>query len=364
MRFHIKRFKKADPSKFSFLADHLLYSQTDQPMREQSRVLVAGGEVTRNMDYWSGKHYRINPMGIRTGTWANQGGIILYMHNHHIPMGKGSVYKEEGKLWSPDNFDFHREILPVATQNWIGDAIGDVNTAVLADMWEKHYLNAVSIGLMFTPADFEMIEESDDEIYFGSSEMLEFSIVTLAADRDAHRQSDALKRYHFMLEQGVRPEAAMCLNCHPNDLGFSVTKSEVTMEFEEETEVIEEDEDGLEEEFAQEDAGMEVVINPAELVQAVAQDSLFMSALAQEIVSSPEFAAAIETAVTNRAQQLQQAQPPRPQLRLRFESTEPQRQQAPSKVANGVKKTPVQKKPAAPNAMRQNSALRLMKGGA
>lgn len=178
--------------------------QTEPMARQDGRILVASGTQSRNRDYYTGKPYRLVPSGMRYDAWAKTG-LVLYMHNFNIPLAKGSMYLEDGMLWAPDKLDFHRRIVPVATQNWIGDAIGDVDTGVIADLWEEHYLNSVSIHIMMTQADEENIVELEEEILIPTSEVIEFSVVTVPGDREANRER--------MLAMGLDASLADCLLC-------------------------------------------------------------------------------------------------------------------------------------------------------
>lgn len=155
----------------------------------RGRVLVASGTRARNRDFWTGKPYRLLPDGMRTGAWEANGGLVLWMHNFNIPLGRGEMFLDGGQLWAWDDINFHGKVIPIATQNWIGDAVGTFDTGVIADLWQERILNAVSIHVMFTPEDEENIVETDEEIIIPTSEVIEFSIVTVPGDREAVRQN-------------------------------------------------------------------------------------------------------------------------------------------------------------------------------
>jgi hypothetical protein len=150
---------------------------------------------------------------MRFDAWGKTG-LVLYMHNFNIPLAKGSLFLEEGKLWAPDTLDFHRRVVPVATQNWIGDAIGEIDTGVIADLWEEKYLNSVSIHIMMTQEDEKNIVETDEEILIPTSEVIEFSVVTVPGDREANRER--------MLAMGLDGALAECLLCEVEQQGQDV----------------------------------------------------------------------------------------------------------------------------------------------
>lgn len=178
--------------------------QTEPTARSEGRILVASGSQSRNRDWDTGKPYRLVPSGMRYDAWAKTG-LVLYMHNFNVPLGKGSMYLEGGQLWAPDTIDFHRMKVPVATQNWIGDAIGDIDTAVIADLWDQRYLNSVSIHIMLTQEDEKNIVEMEEEVLIPTSEVIEFSVVTVPGDREANRER--------MLAMGLDDALADCLLC-------------------------------------------------------------------------------------------------------------------------------------------------------
>jgi len=166
----------------------------NQQRESNDSVVVASGSRSRNRDRYSGKPIRLVPAGMRLQGWrANP--LILWHHNFEIPLAVADFVLREGKLWA-ENFNFHRRIIPIATQNFIGDAIGVFDTSVMADLWRDRYLNAMSIHVMFEPSDEDNIIETDDEIVFMTSEVLEGSIVTIPGDRDSVRpgSSESIRR--------------------------------------------------------------------------------------------------------------------------------------------------------------------------
>ncbi len=178
--------------------------QTEQNDRNNGRIVVASGTKSRNRDYYTGKPYRLVPSGMRFDAWGKTG-LVLYMHNFNIPLGRNSLYLEDGKLYSPDAIDFHRMVVPIATTNWIGDAIGEFDTGVIADLWEDLYLNSVSIHIMMTLEDEENIVELEDEILIPTSEVIEYSVVTVPGDREANRER--------LLSMGLDPAFVECVTC-------------------------------------------------------------------------------------------------------------------------------------------------------
>lgn len=182
----------------------------------RGRVLVASGTQSRNRDFWTGKPFRLLPSGMRLTPWQANGSLVLWMHNFNIPLGRGEMFMDGGQLWAWEDIEFHNEVIPIATQNWIGDAIGQFDTGVIARLWNERILNAVSIHVMFTKEDEENIIETDDEIIFPTSEVIEFSIVTVPGDREAVRQN--------MVRMGMDGRVAQAL-CEGNACQMSGKKS-------------------------------------------------------------------------------------------------------------------------------------------
>lgn len=178
--------------------------QTEETDRQDGRILVASGTRSRNRDYWTGKAYRLVPSGMRFDAWAKTG-LVLFMHNFNVPLGRSSMFLEGGQLFAPDSIDFHKRVVPIATNNWIGDAVGEFDTSVIADLWDQRYLNSVSIHVMFTQEDEENIVELEDEILIPTSEVIEFSVVTIPGDREANREK--------MLSMGLNSDLVECLVC-------------------------------------------------------------------------------------------------------------------------------------------------------
>lgn len=308
--------------------------QLEEPVREPGRVLVASGGRSRNRDWWTGKPYRLIPSGMRLDNWKKNP-LVLWMHNFNIPLAKGDLYLEDGKLWAEDDFDFHRRTIPVAVDGWGGSAIGSFDTGVIADLWQEEFYNAVSIHVMFSREDEEVVVEQEDEIVFPSSEVIEFSVVTVPGDPAAVRE-ELMDR---LVHKGVDADVANCVACEGGlmfnpSLGVwmpssalsigeaansgstvhPVAKREV-IDMEDETLVEEEELDTaaaddettddavVEEEEAEveiveaEEAVVEVVeeieLDTADLVQAIIEDETALAQLTKALLSHPSFAEAL-----------------------------------------------------------------------
>jgi hypothetical protein len=186
------------PSKLNFRPDQGLRIGEDG-----DTVLAVSGTRTRNKDFWSGKDLRITPAGIRLAAF-NANPVLLWMHHMGIPLGNVQMYLQDDKVWA-HQFSFHRKEIPLVHEGWASGDIGLFNTAVIADLWEEFFLNAVSISLMMGDEDAPNLVETDEEFIIGSSEALELSIVTIPADRDALRQR--------MENFGINPQVAQAMTC-------------------------------------------------------------------------------------------------------------------------------------------------------
>jgi hypothetical protein len=186
---------------------NVLPFQLEEPQREKGRVLVASGGRSRNRDWWTGKNYRLVPLGMRLENWRKNP-LVLWMHDFDIPLAKGELFLEDNKLWAYDDFKFHRKQIPVAMRG-IGNAVGVFDTGVIADLWEEEFYNAVSIHVMLSQADEEEMIEEEEEIIFPFSEVIEFSIVTVPGDPDAVREEFMDRLIH----KGVDKAVAECVTC-------------------------------------------------------------------------------------------------------------------------------------------------------
>lgn len=301
----------------------VLKFEAQETKRENGRVLVASGNRSRNVDFWSGKPYRLNPSGMRTEHWEKNP-LVFYMHNFFIPLGTGSgMYVENNQLWMPDDIQFHRQTVPVPTEF----GIGDFDTGVIADLWDERVLQAVSIHVMMTPEDLENIVETDEEIFIATSEVLEVSVVTVPGDRDAKREHYERDLLEAMVRKGVDREMAECVACNTlptyvppmavinSDLSATsgsknVEIPEVSMSVElveeatVETEVEQEIEPTEVEITAQVDEVIvehEFELSVVELADAIVQDGQALFTLALALVELPEFVQAIAEAVEERS---------------------------------------------------------------
>jgi hypothetical protein len=292
----------------------VLRYQLDEPDRDRDRVLVASGSQSRNRDWWSGKHYRLVPSGMRL-EWWEKNPIFFYMHHFGIPLAKAEMFIEDGKLWAYDEFDFHRKVVPVATRF----GVADFDTSVIADLWEEKYLNAVSIHIMLTREDEKSIVETEEEILIPVSEVIEASVVTVPGDRESVREEEDgyLEMIDRMVHKGVDRAVAECFSCNEGlwipempHLGknsvptansgskvFSIPKLEDDMpkpiEVEETTLVAEAAEENEVLEAAQEPvepiAEQNINISTVEFAQAIAQDPDALRIIAEALANSQEF---------------------------------------------------------------------------
>lgn len=180
---------------------NVLPFQLEEPERDKGRVLVASGGRSRNRDWFTGKPYRLVPLGMRIDNWKKNP-LVLWMHDFNIPLAKGELFLEDNKLWAYDTLEFHRRVIPLAI-GFLGSAVGEFDTGVIADLWEEEFYNAVSIHVMLSREDeAEMIEE-EDEIVFPFTEVIEFSIVTVPGDPDAVREELMDRMIHKGVDKAV-----------------------------------------------------------------------------------------------------------------------------------------------------------------
>jgi hypothetical protein len=177
-------------------------------------VVISSGNTLRHRDYWSGKSFRLIPAGIRTEPWKSNP-VVLYQHNFGIPVATADVYLSPQGQLKGRNIQFHRK--PVPLQNG-----STFDTGAVADLWEDRVLNAVSNHIMLNQEDEDSIFETDGEIIIPTSEMLEFSIVVLPADRDAIRNQ--------ALALGLEPNVVdIMFTAHKNpESGIITVSSQVT----------------------------------------------------------------------------------------------------------------------------------------
>jgi hypothetical protein len=297
--------------------------QAGEADRSKGRILVASGTQSRNVDFWTGKHYRLVPAGMRTEYWENNP-LVFYMHHFLIPLGTGSnMFVEDGKLWMPDNIQFHRKKVPV--WGFFGGA-DDFDTGVIADLWDERVLKAVSIHVMMTREDLANIVENDDEIIIPTSEVIEVSVVTIPGDREAVREEEYIAELLERMEtRGVDREMAECVSCNAgtyipplamlrqskSDQAANkgsmkeLVKPEVSMSKKEvektapEAEVVEIETPEVEETVLEEtvEFEQEIELPVLDLAQAIAQDGQALQTLAMALVEVPEFVQAVSAAV-------------------------------------------------------------------
>lgn len=303
--------------------------QAGETDRSGGRILVASGTQSRNTDFWTGKHYRLVPAGMRTEYWEKNP-LVFYMHHFLIPVATGSgLYVEDGKLWLPDDLKFHRKKVPI-----FGFSVGDFDTGVIADLWEERILNAVSIHIMLTREDLGNIIENDDEVIIPTSEVIEVSVVTVPGDREAGREQEYAHNLLDRMEtEGMDREMAECVSCNygiyghtspfpvqqGGDLGrqenseqtankgsfknlakleVSMSKNQVEKTAQEAEEVeVEPTEVEITAQVEELEFEQEIELLVLDLADAIAQDDQALRTVAMALVKVPEFIQAISEAV-------------------------------------------------------------------
>lgn len=144
------------------------------------RVVAASGKMTRNRDFWSGKNIRLIPTGIRIDSYNQGNNPLLYNHWTDWVLGTATASHEGGMLMAEPKW--HRE--KIVIQNGT-----EVDTNILAGLWDKNVLKAVSVRVGMTKDDMEQITETESEVIIPSSELYEISVTGLQADPAAVRQS-------------------------------------------------------------------------------------------------------------------------------------------------------------------------------
>jgi len=195
--------------------------QMDEAVREDGRILINSGKTTRNRDWWTGKPYRLVPDGMRL-KYFYKNPLVLWMHDFNIPLAKSNdTYIRDGMLWATDDLEFHRRTIPIVAMSGGlfggGAAVGEFDTSVVADMWQEGFYNAVSVHVMFRPEDEENIIEEEDEIVAGTSEVLEWSIVTMPGDPESGRE----EMVDRMVHKGMRRDVAEAIASGPGTFAVS-----------------------------------------------------------------------------------------------------------------------------------------------
>ena len=161
-----------------------MFVTTEDARVKPDLVLLNGGGTSRNRDWGSGKSIRLVPDGIRTDSFdANP--LVLYMHNSYIPLGKSRVFKAEGKLWG-DRISFHRKRVPVPP-GW-SDGMSKFDTALIADLWDEGWIKGASVQLNYTDDDIRNFTETEDELVIPTSELVEWTVYTIPAERASLKQ--------------------------------------------------------------------------------------------------------------------------------------------------------------------------------
>ena len=83
-----------------------------------------------------------------------------------------------------ENIRFHRRKLSLS-----GWTAGEFDTGVIADLYDAGVIRASSVQVMFTAEDIARVFETEEHIILPSSELIEWSLVTAPADREAVRLS-------------------------------------------------------------------------------------------------------------------------------------------------------------------------------
>lgn len=169
-------------NQLSSIGDHLCLDHISSVAPSGGRMVVASGRPLRHMDWETGKHFILEPAGIRLESWmANP--QVWWKHNSNIPLGTSDLVLEDGRLVA-DNIRFHRQRIPVA-----GWDLGEFDTGVVADLYEAGVLRASSVQVFFTMDDLRRMFETKEHVIIPSSELVEWSLVTAPADREAVRLS-------------------------------------------------------------------------------------------------------------------------------------------------------------------------------
>lgn len=159
--------------------------QLETKERRGNKVVALSGRVTRNTDWFSGKHFRFMPSGIRLSDYQKNP-IMLWSHRAHNlsdVLGTANVTLENDRLIAEPVFH------------------GESDQSRLAQkLWDMGVLNAVSVRVGFTPDDMTKFVEGEREIVITAGELQELSIVTIPADPGAVREA--------ALSLGIEPKRA------------------------------------------------------------------------------------------------------------------------------------------------------------
>ena len=245
--------------------DHI--SQTPP---SEGRIVVASGKPLRHMDWFSGKHFILQTPGIRLDAWkANP--QVWWLHNSSLPLGTSDLILEEDGRLVAYNIRFHREKLSVA--DW---GIGEFDTGIIADLWDNGVLRASSVQVFFTAADMARVFETDEHVIIPSSELIEWSLVTAPADREAVRLS--------LDGMGVNNQLATLL------LGEMARENSRPIEAQPPAST----ESNMNELVFSEEDFQELAL---EIAQALAADESFVTSVAEGVASSEALTSAIKSGV-------------------------------------------------------------------
>lgn len=163
---------------------HITLQAENSVRLADDEIIVNSGNTTRNRDWLSGLPFRLVPAGMRLEAYTKNP-VVLWQHVMGLPVAKGQLYTADGQLRGRI-LDFHRKKMPVA--NLFEGGVGEFDTGVIADLWNERFLNAVSVHIILSPDDENNIFETESELVIPTSEVIEFSICTIPADRDSIRQ--------------------------------------------------------------------------------------------------------------------------------------------------------------------------------
>lgn len=170
------------PSQLLSLGQGLKLDHINDVAPSPGRMVVASGKPLRHMD-WGGKHFVLETRGIRLDAWkANP--QMWWLHDSHIPLGTSDLVLEPDGRLIAENIRFHRRKLSLS-----GWTAGEFDTGVIADLYDAGVIRASSVQVMFTAEDIARVFETEEHIILPSSELIEWSLVTAPADREAVRLS-------------------------------------------------------------------------------------------------------------------------------------------------------------------------------
>lgn len=257
----------------SSIGDRICLDHIASVAPAQGRMVVASGRPLRHMDWETGKHFVLEPHGIRLESWqANP--QVWWKHNSNIPLGTSDLVLEDGRLVA-ENIRFHRQRIPVS-----GWDTGDFDTAVIADLFDAGVLKASSVQVFFTADDMRRMFETQEHIIIPSSELIEWSLVTAPADREAVRLS--LEGF------GINNQLASLIigeqireNSRPVEVVSPAPQTENLMEIQDEMELDSE--------------AVEAIA--LEAANALTASPDFIASIVAAVVANPAFAEALQNAV-------------------------------------------------------------------